>query len=386
MPAALRVALLTTSVEFGGIERVVLNLVEHMDRTVELCPIVFTRTDVRETSFFERLRALDVRYETLMVDSVRPADLIGPVVNFCQARTMFRRRRFDLVHSHGYRADVFGLALSRIARLPIVSTCHGFVGNDQRLRFYNALDVWALRFFTRVITVSSAMKTELIAQRVRADRLDVVANAVAEVPADERARLRASMRSRLGVSDGEFLFGYVGRLSEEKGVDHLLRAASTLAARRDCFRVVVVGDGPRRQELEQLSGRLGIDRHVIFAGFQSETMPWYSAMDAFVLPSLTEGTPMALLEAMAHRLPAVATAVGGVPAVLADRVNGLLVPPADAEALAAAMCEVASDRSLGHRIGERGAETVRERYGVRQWIAGIRQVYEKALGEGARRR
>jgi glycosyltransferase involved in cell wall biosynthesis len=95
---------------------------------------------------------------------------------------------------------------------------------------------------------------------------------------------------------------------------------------------------------------------------------------------------MALLEAMAHRLPAVATAVGGVPAVLADRVNGLLVPPADAEALAAAMCEVASDRSLGHRIGERGAETVRERYGVRQWIAGIRQVYEKALGEGARRR
>ena len=376
---AIRVALLATSVEFGGIERVLLNLVQHMDAGIELCPIVFTRTDARETSFVERLHAMGAPPEMLYVNSHAPALIVNPLVNLGQAVALFRKRRFDLIHSHGYRADVFGWLLSKWCGVPAVSTCHGFTSIDRRLRVYVSLDLRVLRSFTRVIAVSAGMKDQLVSEGLRADRVDVVTNAVAEVSSAARARVRQDLRARFGFADGEFVFGYVGRLSEEKGVDYLLQAASHLAAAKENFRLVVVGDGARGSELQQAARDLGLNGRVVFTGFQSNTEPWFSAMDAFVLPSLTEGTPMALLEAMASRVPVVASAVGGVPAVLRDGENGLLVPPADVPQLVSAMRALAASPSLRETLSEGGLATVRERYGVRDWICRVRGVYLKAL-------
>jgi glycosyltransferase involved in cell wall biosynthesis len=377
----MRVALLTTSVQFGGIERVLLNLLQHMDPDIELVPLVFTRTDAKETSFFDRLRALGVSYETLYVNTVWPHHVLNPIVNLKQAIGMVRKRGFDLVHSHGYRADTFGLAISKWCGLPVISTCHGFINNDKRLKFYNQLNTSVLKRFERVIAVSASMKEQLLERGLKGARIQVIPNAVMEVPADERTRTRQRARAGMNIGDREFVFGYVGRLSEEKGVEYLLQAAASLATEHNDFRVVVVGDGPARQSLESAANRLGLAGRVTFAGFQPETAPWYAAMDAFVLPSLTEGTPMALLEAMAHRLPVVASAVGGVPAVVSNRENGLLVPPAEVSHLANAMRMIESMPSLRETLSERGIETVRSNYGVRTWIQNVRDVY---LETGAR--
>jgi glycosyltransferase involved in cell wall biosynthesis len=376
---AVRVALLATSVEFGGIERVLLNLVQHMDEDFELCPIVFTRTDTRETSFFDRLQRMGVHCETLFVNSHTPALVVNPIVNFGQALSLFRKRRFDLIHAHGYRADLFGWALSKWCRVPAVSTCHGFVATDRRLRSYVALDKRVLKSFARVIAVSAAMKDDLVAEGLHPDRVDVVTNAVPEVSGHARARVRDDVRARLGIPPDEFVFGCVGRLSEEKGIDYLVRAAARLADAGHPLRLLVVGDGPRRKALEDAARDVGLNGRIIFAGFQSDPEPWLAAMDAFVLPSLTEGTPMALLEAMASRVPAIASAVGGVPAVLMDRENGLLVPPADVPRLADAMLTMAGSASLRETLSEGGLVTVRQQYGVRQWICQTRDVYARTL-------
>lgn len=375
----LRVALLATSVEFGGIERVLLNMVQHMDREVELVPVVFTRTDTSENSFFDRLRALAIPYETLYVNSIRPYLLLNPIVNLAQAAGLFRRRRFDLIHSHGYRADVFALALAKWCGLPVVSTCHGFVGIDSRLRLYNALDARVLRFFTRVIAVSGRMKKDLVAHGLDEARVDVITNAVAQVSSTERAGVRRTLRATLGIADDDFVFGYVGRLSEEKGVAHLIQAIARMSGSPRRVRAIVVGDGPQRAALEQRARERRVAADVTFAGFQADTAPWYSAMDAFVLPSLTEGTPMALLEAMASGVPVIASEVGGVPAVVAHGQNGLLVPPADAERLAEAMRRFVSSPALREDLAARGVQAVRGRYDVSTWVRNVRDVYGRSL-------
>jgi glycosyltransferase involved in cell wall biosynthesis len=373
--------LIATSVEFGGIERVLLNLVEHVGPGIQLHPIVFTRTDVVETSFFDRLHAMGVTPVTLMVNSHKPAMLVSPIVNLQQAVTVFRKQRFDLIHSHGYRADVFSWVLSKWCGVPAVSTCHGFVPNDWRLRVYNSLDTSVLKSFSRVIAVSAGMKDDLVAAGLRADRVEVVTNAVPEVPAAARARVRQDVRTTLGVQDEEFVFGYVGRLSEEKGVDYLLQAAASLSNTQASFRVVVVGDGGQRRDLERSARDRGLNGRVVFTGFQSNTEPWLTAMDAFVLPSLTEGTPMALLEAMAAGVPVLASAVGGVPAVITDGENGLLVPPGDVMGLATVMRTIAASAALREKLSQGGLATVRERYGVSEWICRTRGVYQKALDQ-----
>jgi glycosyltransferase involved in cell wall biosynthesis len=380
----LRVALLATSVEFGGIERVLLNLLEHMDSSVELVPVVFTRTDIRETSFFDRLRAGRIAHNTLFVNVVRPYSILNPLVNLQQLVALVRRGGFDLIHSHGYRADVFGLAVARWCRRPIVSTCHGFVDNDARLRFYNALDARVLRQFTRVIAVSNSMKDHLVAHGVGGNRIRVITNAVTEASAAEQGRTRRQVRAAAGFADADFVFGYAGRLSEEKGVASLIDAFASLPAAPAGSRLLIVGDGPERQALEQQAAARGVASRTTFAGFQSDMGPWFSAMDAFVLPSLTEGTPMALLEAMGYRLPVIASAVGGVPAVLTDRENGLLVDPGSVAQLVQTMQALTTTPSLRKAVAEAGVQAIRDRYGVDGWIHRTREVYLEAMAEGRR--
>ena len=169
-------------------------------------------------------------------------------------------------------------AISKWCALPVISTCHGFINNDKRLKFYNKLNTNVLKLFTRVIAVSASMKEQLVERGLKAARIQVIPNAVMEVPADERMRTRQRARADMNIGDSEFVFGYVGRLSEEKGVDYLLQAAARLATEHNGFRVVVVGDGPSRHTLESAASKLGLAGRVTFAGFQRETAPWYAAI------------------------------------------------------------------------------------------------------------
>lgn len=378
----IRVALITTSVAFGGIERVVLNLLRHMPAGVEIVPIVFTRTDTEDQTFFERMREIGVRHETLYVNSHTPALVVNPVVNLAQAIRIVKDGNFDLIHSHGYRADAFTLVVAKYLGLPFCSTVHGFTPTDPRLRLWCELDARLLRFFPKVMAVSAPMKDQLVSYGLDSTRVEVVINAVEEP--EQGASSRKETRLRLGISDSEFVFGFVGRLSDEKGVDHLLQAAESLVALERSARFVIVGDGPRKADLLEATRTRGLEGKVDFVGFQSDTAPWYETFDAFVLPSLSEGTPMALLEAMAHGLPSVATAVGGVPQVVSDGENGLLVPSADREKLCDAMRCLMTNAPLRAKLSEGAVELVRGSYGVDAWIDHVQDVYAKTLDKARR--
>jgi glycosyltransferase involved in cell wall biosynthesis len=350
-----------------------------MDRDVELIPVVFTRSDARSQSFFDRLNALGIATRTLYVDRNR-LKYLNPLRNIIEAVRILRHEQIDLIHSHGYRADLIALAVSRYLGVPVVSTCHGFTPIDRRLALYSRLNVMLLRRFTQVIAVSARMRDDLLGQGLDPERVAVVTNAVETVCDSTMQSERQSTRARLGLGEREFVLGSVGRLSEEKGVHHLLDALA-LRAPDQPWRLVIIGDGPRREELEQMAQRSGLTERVTFAGFRSDVSPWYAAMDAFVLPSLTEGTPMALLEAMARRIPVVATAVGGVPAIISNGVNGLLVSPADTRALSDAIRMMADSVGLRQALSTAAQATVAERYNVNTWVTRVREVYRQALRE-----
>jgi glycosyltransferase involved in cell wall biosynthesis len=369
---------LGTSVDFGGIEKVLLMLCRQMDADVELIPVIFTKTDTRDSTFFKELRALGLSPRVLPVDQSR-LKYLSPLQHVVDTVAVLRSERFDLIHSHGYRADLIALPLSRYFRVPAVSTCHGFTPNNRRLALYTKLNEIALRYFDCVVAVSVKMRDELIGSGVNPASIEVIPNAVEPVCQTERAIARRDIRTQLGLAEREFVLGYVGRLSEEKGLEHLLGALALRPPIRQPWRLVVVGDGPCLRDLEKQTSQAGLVDHVTFVGFQSRASPWFSAMDVFVLPSLTEGTPMALLEAMAHRVPVIASEVGGVPAVIADRVSGLLVPPADRRALSLALAELASNHELRRRFSDVAYVTVCERYNVQTWIASVKRVYERVL-------
>lgn len=377
VPLRLRVAVLATVVDFGGIERVLLTLLRHMEKDVELWPLLYTRGGGQPNPFLESLVASGVSYQAIHVDTSR-WKYLNPLRNVRETLAHLRAGRFDLVHTHGYRADLLGFIAARRLAIPIVSTCHGFISIDRHLSLYNRLDVFLLRYFNRVIAVSERMRRDLVEKGVDAGKIEVIANAIQVGSEADREASRRTTRARMGIGEEEFVFGFVGRLSEEKGLRYLLEAFSQCKRGEGRWRLVLVGDGPQREALERTVHDLGLLAKVAFAGFQSDTAPWYYALDAFVLPSLTEGTPMVVLEAMAHGVPVIATSVGGLPALVASGENGILVRPGQPSELLRAMQSIAGDRELGKRLCGNAAEAVRRDYGVDEWIRKVSQVYRRA--------
>jgi glycosyltransferase involved in cell wall biosynthesis len=244
---------------------------------------------------------------------------------------------------------------------------------------YNRLNRWSLRGAHRVVTVCRPFALELERTGVRPERISIVHNIVKPfqtAPAEEVCRLRA----RLGIPREALVILCVGRLSREKGHADLIAAVAALRQRSaPAFRLVLAGDGPERARLERQCADLKLGELVILAGHQPELAPYYSMADLVALPSYSEGSPNVLLEAMAAGLPAVATAVGGVPEIAADEENALLVRPHAPEALGAALLRLLTSEDLRQRLGTRARE-VTLRHTPQAYCQGMLRVYQDLLG------
>src|SRR5579863_9848149 len=261
-----------------------------------------------------------------------------------------RRRDFALVCTHGYKSNVIGYILSKITGCPHVGFVRGWISENKKVRQYERLDRWVLSRSDWAVCVSELQAAELRPRRARRRPPLVVPNAALfRRPAGPFIG-RAAFRKQLGLEEDAFWIGSVGRLSIEKGHAFLLDAMAELVLRIPEVRLAIVGEGAERARLEQHARKLGIDGFVHFAGFHTDVQPWMQALDVLVNPSLTEGLPNVLLEAMALGTPVVATAVGAVPELLGQNQHGLLVPSSNPRALADAILELHRDRPLADRL------------------------------------
>src|SRR5256885_5660485 len=285
------------------------------------------------------------------------------VVDIC------RRTRPDLVHTHGHRVDVVDAGAVRRLGIPTVTTVHGFTGGDWKNRLYERLQRRAFRRLEAVVAVSRPPADELARAGVPAARLHVVPNAW---PAREEPLPRDQARQALAVPPGRFHLGWVGRLTAEKGADVLLAALGLLT---DLPLVAsVLGAGRERARLEAAANRQDLGGCVRWFGNRPGAGRLFSAFDAFVLSSRTEGTPIVLFEAMAARGPIVAPAVGGVPDVVSSQ-EALLVPPDDPAALAEAIRGVRSDPAGAAARARRARERLARAFAVGPWLARYEQIY-----------
>ena len=306
------------------------------------------------------------------------------------ARIM-RSERPTILHTHTAKAGAVGrmaALLAGRARPPIiVHTFHGHVLRGYFGRFWTGVFRLLERMLARItdalVAVSPEVRDELVALGVApASKFRVIRLGIAldtRIQADEAAR--AETRRVMGIPDGRFVVGWIGRMTGVKRTDVLLHGFRTL--REDGIDAVLcmVGDGPDRESVEQLADELGIVRDCLFTGYQEDVGPFFAAFDVFVLTSGNEGTPVTAIEALAAGCPVVATRVGGVPDVVTDGEDGFLVSPAAVDELAGRLADLARDPDLRARMGASGRARMRTRYAVDRLIDDTDRLYRELLAE-----
>lgn len=264
-------------------------------------------------------------------------------------RTIVRQRRPAIIDAQDYKAAFFAYWLARTEAVRPISTLHGWNGCHWRERLiYHPAEKLIVRAFPLVIAVSSEIRNEMLRWRCGPNNLRVLLNGIDPCAFRRMPGLRAKMRDSLGFAPTDVVLGSLARLEGEKRLDVLLDALALLPHRPE-VKLLIVGDGSLRGELEDRSRRLGLEKRCRFLGYRKDIRELYHSMDVYVQSSDYEGTPTVLVEAMAMEVPVVATDVGGTRELIEDGVHGLLVPRRDPGALAAAIQRSLDDREATAR-------------------------------------
>jgi glycosyltransferase involved in cell wall biosynthesis len=373
MDSKIRIMILNAPITIGGAEKVVMMILDYLNRErFEVKLGCFISQKRPENIFLDRVRKRYVKPEILWMNKTFDFN------NIQQLRDILIRDKIQILHTHGYRSDIIGYLATRKMDIVRIATAHGYTPTELKLRLYEWLDRKVLKYFTQILCVSESIQSDLAQHRIPVSRLQLVPNAVDSVQlSTDHEQYKATVYRQWGIAADTFLLGTVARLSPEKGVDSLIKAFAQVQSELNCkAKLLIIGDGPERHQLQMLVNRLSLDDKVVFCGFQSEIEPYYHAIDLYILASITEGLPISLLEAMAIGRPVIATAVGGVPNLVINHQTGLLVPPNNTSGLAEAIRWAISHPTEMQTMGKTGQSLIAEHYSVTKWINQIESIYQ----------
>jgi glycosyltransferase involved in cell wall biosynthesis len=295
-------------------------------------------------------------------------------------RRIVQERRIDIVHAHDYKTNVLAWLLAKAEGVRPLSTVHGWTGHSARERFlYYPADKWLLGRFPRLIAVSSEIKSELVRRGASEDRITVVLNGIDHVKFSLDLALQPLARQHFGIADQEYVIGAIGRLEPQKRFDLLLQAIATLRVRRPNVRLLIVGEGSSRSDLEKRIQELGLMSICHLLGHRSDVVDVHHALDLFVQSSDYEGTPNAVLEAMALGTPVIATDVGGTAELIEHGTHGLIVRPGDPQALAAAIDRGIADPGVGRARARAARERVERELSFERRMQRVEAVYDELM-------
>ena len=361
----------TDSETFGGAEQIFLHTMEGLDRQ-RWRAVLFHHSTPGIKPLLARARAAGVPLRK--VPDIQTIGDIGRLPEFMRA---LREEKASIFHAHlnWPLSCKYGLLAAAFARVPVVvattHTCQEFPKRQWLLRLQPRLIANGV---DRYLPVSEAAAQILRdAYRIPASKVQVIHNGIPLTPF-ERARSVAPLASLIPEEKLPVILT-VGRLGQEKGHEHLLNAAALVPQAT----FVIAGEGPLRQSLEAQARQLSIDGRVKFLGHREDIQDLLAMCDIFVLPSLSEGLPVSVLEAMAASKPVIASAVGGNKEVVVHGETGLLVSPADPTALAHAIQAVLSDPALAGRLAAAGKARVQQQFSAKTMVERITQTYDELL-------
>jgi len=329
----------------GGPEKTILLGTARTDPARFAITVCYIRDDRDEVfGIDEKASALPIDYV-----EVREKHSLDPAV-WTALRRLVRARQVDIVHAHEYKTDLLAWLLSTVEPVVPLATAHGWTGHTSRESWvYYPLDKRILRRFPRVIAVSGQIRQELIRHGARAERVTTVLNGIDHLRFRRDRSLEHETRARLGLAPGHLVIGSVGRLEPQKRFDLLLDAVAALRPRYPALRCVIAGDGSSKDALARQIDTLGLGDICTLLGHRDDVSTIHHAFDLYVQSSDYEGTPNAVLEAMALETPVVATDVGGTSELIVNGTDGIIVPPAITERLVSAI-----DAALADPAARRG--------------------------------
>lgn len=360
------------SLQVGGAERQLVSLAPLFNP--ERFRIIVATMQTRDT-LAGALAGTHVECRSL---NFRMRRFISGVWRLC---SLLKREKVDILHTHMFHASRYGRIAGLCVRVPLmIATDHG--QELWKKPWDIAFEKFANKYTALRIAVSQDV-AEILSTRecVPENKLLVIPNGV-DVERFQAGRFgRESVRNQLGLPDGAVVVGTVARLAEPKALHILIEAVVQVSKSLPQVRLVIVGDGPLRGDLERCVADRGASDRVLFTGLRSDIPEVLAAFDIFALSSISEGLPVSLLEAMAAGKPVVATRVGGIPEVVSDRREGLLVPSGDPKALAGAIHELACDPELACRLGQQASEKVAAEYSIAATVRTLEEVYCSLLDQ-----
>ncbi len=358
------------SLDCGGLERLVLHLCKEGaaagDKVAVLCLN-------HPGELAEELKKTGIK----VISLYRKPGLMS-LPDVLRLRKLIKQISPDVIHSHQMGTTLYVGTTAWSLRIPAVfHTEHG--NHDYSSWRQRLLATIAFRTPDKIYCVSQDIANNLEKHRLVAKkRLAVQANGI-PLPTDKELQPTTLTREQLGIQKEATIFGTVGRLARVKRQERLLNAVAALAKQGRKVYLIIIGDGPLRKELESHASKLEISHLVHFSGFQLDPLPYLALLDIFVLTSDSEGLPMALLEAWAARKPVVVTAVGGLPEIIEDNKNGLLLPPGEQEQLVEALASLTTDPDRRKRLGNSGHSLVSEKYSADKIARAYREEYLSLL-------
>ncbi|MDA1232365.1 MAG: glycosyltransferase, partial [Planctomycetota bacterium] len=305
----------------GGPEKTILNSPRFLDGYGINCACLFMRPPHDPGFSTLERKAAEAGAEIIGIDDRGPLDwrVIRDCIRVC------RERHVSVWHAHDYKSNALGLLVRRFHKMHLVTTAHGWVRFTAKTPLYYKIDRFCMKRYEDIICVSTDLYDRCIENAVPADRLHQIDNAII---LDDYSAAAPTLqdKARFGFESQRFLIGAIGRLSEEKGFHHLVNAVARLIQAGNPVGLVIAGEGHLRGQLQQQIDDLELRDHIRLAGFLADPRELYRASDLFVLSSLREGLPNVVLEAMASQRPVVVTNCNGIPKLIENKVNGLIVP------------------------------------------------------------
>lgn len=368
----MRVLHLIKATQIGGAERHLLTLLPALHGLgVDVRLLVLTEANKPMDDLLQLAQVQGVPAERLVLKGRLGLASLGDL------RTALQHHAPDILHTHLIHADTLGTLVA--GKTALISTRH----NDDAFRrrtLIQALTRWQWHKARAGIAISEHLRQFCISvegappAKIQTIRYGLQANAFNLAQAQTQ---RAELCRLAGLPDSSLILGMVCRLIEQKGISYALHAFSQLSAEFPQAHLLILGDGALKDDLVRLSRGLGLAERAHFLGWRSDAAHLMAGFDLFLMPSLWEGFGLVLLEAMAARLPIIASAVSAIPEVVIHQHNGLLVPPRDVPALVEALRLLMQDRSLRLHMGLLGEDRLETQFSVAPMAEATLKVYEQ---------
>ena len=384
MGRKIKIAEVITRLDWGGapdIVRLICSLLDSNEFDIYLITGDSAHLSLVTQEFLSRFENRVINISELK-RKINPLDEIKALIKLYN---LFRRERFDIVHTHTAKAGVLGRLAAKLAKVPnVIHTTHGhnFYGyfNPIASKVVVHLERWLAGYTDKILSLTELEKEDLIAYKVsQADKISVI-NSGLEMEKFTNAGVDGmKKRSDFRLAEDEVLVGMIGRLEPIKGPGYFVEAAKIVLDNVKKVRFLVAGEGSLKEKLEAQTRELNIADKFIFTGWSEDIPQILKILDLLVLPSLNEAVGRILLEAGACGVPVVATKVGGIPEVVKDDQTGLLVPPRDPAALASGIIKLLKDENKRKTAGKEASRWVDEKFSAQRMVQSISHLYRELM-------